>query len=48
MADAGDAAEPFEIDMQQIADVRPFIALHRRRRLEERHPIEPDARQARA
>ena len=31
MADADDAAEAFEIDVQQIADVRPLVALDRRR-----------------
>ena len=36
MPDAHDAAEAFEIEMQQIADVRPLVALHRRRRLEPR------------
>ena len=38
------AAESFEIDVQEIADVRPFVPLDRPR-LEQRHPIESGARQ---
>ena len=34
MAHAHHAAEPFEIDVEQVADVRPLVALHRRGRLE--------------
>ena len=41
----GDAAEPFQIDMQEIADVRPLVALDWGRGLDERHAIEADARQ---
>ena len=31
MPDFGDAAERFHIEMQQIAGMRPLIALHERR-----------------
>ena len=34
MPNADDAAEPLQIDVQQVPDVRPLIALHRRRGLE--------------
>ena len=29
MANPGDATEPFQIEMQQVADVRPLVALDR-------------------
>ena len=45
MPDADDAAEPFEIDVEQIADPRPLITLHRPARFDQGHPIEPGARQ---
>ena len=45
MADADDAAEAFEIEVQQIADVRPLVPLHRAARLDQRHPIQAGARQ---
>jgi hypothetical protein len=32
MSDAGDAAETFDVDVQQVTGRRPFIPLHRHRR----------------
>ena len=37
MADAHDAAQALQIEVQQVADVGPLIALHGDRRLEQRH-----------
>ena len=48
MPNADHAAEPFQIDVQQVADVRPLIALHGGRRLEQSQAIQADARAARA
>jgi hypothetical protein len=41
MADARDAAEPFQIDIQQVTDVGPLVPLHRRRRSSQRDAIQP-------
>ena len=40
-----DAAEAFEIDVEEIADPRPLIALHRPTRFDQGHPIQPGAPQ---
>ena len=45
MADPANAAERFDVEVQQIAGVRPLVALNHRRRLERRQPIQPRARQ---
>ncbi|MDP2052873.1 MAG: hypothetical protein Q8L75_04500 [Acidobacteriota bacterium] len=45
MPDPGHASEPLQVDVQQVADVRPFVALHRRRRLEEGDAIQARPRQ---
>ena len=45
MAHAGHATQTFEIDVEQIADLGPLIALDRSRGLEERDAIESDPRQ---
>src|SRR6201999_1630583 len=43
MPNADDAAESLQIDMHQIAGVRPLVALDRRDGVKQRDPIEPDA-----
>ena len=45
MANARDAAEPLEIEVQQVADLGPLVALHRRGGLEQRHAIQAGAGQ---
>ncbi len=45
MAHADDAAEPLQIDVQQIADVRPLVPLDRRGRLQQRQAIQTGARE---
>jgi len=45
MPDARHAAQSFHIDVQEITDVGPRIPLHRGRRFEQRHTIQPRARQ---
>ena len=45
MADANDAAKTFQIDVEQVADVRPFVPLHRTGRGHERDPIQARSRQ---
>jgi hypothetical protein len=48
MAHAHDAAEPFKVDVPQVADVRPFIALDRRGGLEQRDTIQAGTGEPRA
>ena len=43
--DAGDARERFDIEMHEVARMRPFVAAGRGRRGEPRQPIEPRPRQ---
>ena len=45
VADAGNAAERFDIEMHQIARMRPFVARDGRRRCEPCEPIESGSRQ---
>jgi hypothetical protein len=45
MPNAGHAAQTFQVDVEQIADVGPFRAVDRRRGLDEGDAIKPAARQ---
>ena len=45
VADAGNAGERFDVEMHQVAGMRPFVADDRRRRREPREPIQPGPRQ---
>jgi len=45
MPDASNATERFDIQMEEIAGMGPFIALNQRARLEQPQPIQPDSGQ---
>ena len=45
MADAADAPQRLDIDMQQVAGLGPLVALHHRRRVEPTHSIQARAQQ---